>query len=55
MNIKQQSKDSGIPEEEIMMGLSKAINEFLDKYNEWSIHKHYTNNNGLTIISKTNK
>ena len=41
-----QSKDSLGP------GLWKAIQEFLSTNSEWSILEHYTNNNGLTIISK---
>ena len=51
-NMKQQSKDSGIPIEEISKGLSYAINEFLDANNDWIMLEKYTNNNGLTILAR---
>jgi hypothetical protein len=50
-NIIQQSKDSGIPIEEISKGLSYAINEFLDANNDWIMLEKYTNNNGVEYIS----
>jgi len=34
------------------MGIWPAIEEFLVKNSEWSIHEVFTNNNGLTIIKK---
>jgi hypothetical protein len=54
MNSKVQSIESGIPEEEINKGIWPAIDEFLQKYPEWTIEKRFTNNNGLTILSKKN-
>ena len=33
-------------------GLMNAINDFLTIYNQWHIEKHYTNNNGLLVLSK---
>jgi hypothetical protein len=54
MNSKMQSIESGIPEEEINKGIWPAIDEFLQKYPEWTIEKRFTNNNGLTILSKKN-
>lgn len=52
-NIQQKSKSSGYPEQDIMKGLYFAINEFLETHPEWSIKKHYTNNNGLTVLERT--
>ena len=33
-------------------GLWRAVEEFLEKNNEWSVHKRFTNNNGLTILKR---
>jgi hypothetical protein len=35
-------------------GLWPAIEEFLAEHPEWKIKKRYTNNNGLTILRRTN-
>lgn len=48
----QQSKDTGYPLEEITKGLSFAIKEFLDAHPEWILEREYTNNNGLTVLSR---
>ena len=37
---------------ELEKGLGPAIDEFLAEHPEWSIHEHYTNCNGLTILKK---
>ena len=47
-----QSKSSGYPVEEITKGLWPAIEEFLESNNDWSLHKRFTNNNGLTILKR---
>ena len=49
----KQSRDSGIPVEEICKGLQPAIDEFLAQHPEWKLHSKYTNNNGLTILSRS--
>jgi len=49
-----QSKESGIPIEEIRKGLWPAIEEFLKEHPEWHLAKRYTNNNGLTILKRGN-
>jgi len=51
-DAEEQSKLSGIPIEEINKGLWPAIDEFLKEHPEWIIEKRYTNNNGLTILSR---
>jgi hypothetical protein len=48
----QQQLDSGIPIEEILKGLWPAVQEFLDQHPEWKIEKRFTNNNGLTILTR---
>ena len=52
-SAEQQSKDSGIPVEEILKGLAPAISEFLEANKNWKIRKVYNNNNGLTILERT--
>jgi len=47
-----EAKESGFPIEEIMRGLWPAIDEFLKEHPEWKLEKRYTNNNGLTILSR---
>lgn len=54
MNAIQQSKISGIPIEEINLGIWPAIEEFLLENKNWIIEKRYTNNNGLTILKRIN-
>lgn len=50
LDSEKQSQETGIPVEEILQGLGKAINEFLEENPNWEIKKKYTNNNGLTIL-----
>lgn len=52
MNIPQQVKESGLSEDEIRKGIWPAVQEFLENHPEWTLHKRYTNNNGLTILKK---
>ena len=51
-NPNQQSKETGIPVEEIVKGMWPAIDEFLNDHPEWYIKERFTNNNGLTILTK---
>ena len=51
-NAVEQSKDSGIPVEEIRKGLWPAIEEFLSAHPEWTIELRLTNNNGLTVLRR---
>lgn len=52
LNPQQQSQESGYPIEEITRGLWPAVEEFLEAHPEWRLEKRYTNNNGLTILSR---
>jgi hypothetical protein len=47
------SKITNIPENELLVGLWPAIEEFLNDNPEWSICERFTNNNGLTILQKS--
>ena len=49
-NILEQSKESGIPVEEITKGLWPAVEEFLLEHPEWKLKDRFTNNNGLTVL-----
>jgi hypothetical protein len=51
-NTSVESKRTGIPENEIRMGLWPAIDEFLEAHPEWKIHERFTNNNGLTVLKR---
>ena len=55
MNIQEQSKISGIPEDEIRQGLGRAIEEFLAQDSRWRIERVKKNNNGLTVLSRFNR
>lgn len=48
----KQSKESGIPIDEIRKGLTPAIREFLEDHPEWIVDAEYVNNNGLTILRR---
>ncbi len=50
--IRNLSKQSGIPTNEIIVGLWPAVEQFLESHPEWVIEKQYYNNNGLTIFKK---
>lgn len=51
-NAEEQSRESGIPVEEIRKGLWPAVEEFLATNPEWKIELRLTNNNGLTVLSR---
>lgn len=52
-NAEEQSRMTGFPVREIQRGLWPAIAEFLQDHPEWKVLERYTNNNGLTILSRT--
>lgn len=51
-NIEELINQSGFSREEIVFGLGKAIDEFLIENPEWKILEKYTNNHGLTVLSR---
>jgi hypothetical protein len=51
LNVRQLSKDTGLPEDEIERGLAPALDEFL-KGSEWRVREVFTNNNGLTVLER---
>ena len=48
----EQSRASGIPVDEILKGMSQAIDEFLSNNLDWVLHEKFTNNYGLTILKR---
>ena len=50
--LESKSKTSGITVDELTTGLWKAVEEFLDKNDNWELMKRYTNNNGLTVLKR---
>jgi hypothetical protein len=50
--IHEESKSTGIPLEEIIGGLQKAVDEFLSSNPQWILHEKYENNYGLTILKR---
>lgn len=51
-NAEEQSRQTGYQVEEINRGLIPAVVEFLENNPEWTMHEHYKNNNGLTILQR---
>jgi hypothetical protein len=51
-NAEEQSRQTGYPVEEINRGLIPAVVEFLENNPEWTMHEHYKNNNGLTVLQR---
>jgi hypothetical protein len=47
-------KSTGIPKEELLLGLQPAIDEFLQDNPYWKVKEVFENNNGLTILEKIN-
>ena len=52
LDAEQQSRESGIPIDEIKKGVWFAIDEFLQSHPEWVLHERFTNNHGLTILKR---
>ena len=51
-NAEVQSRDTGIPVEEITRGIWPAVEEFLAEHPEWILRERFTNNNGLTVLAR---
>ena len=48
------SQITNLPVNEILNGLWPAVEEFLASNPEWILKERFTNNNGLTVLEKTN-
>lgn len=48
----RQSRETGIPVDEIRKGLWPAVTEFLADRPEWSLRERFVNNNGLTVLEQ---
>jgi hypothetical protein len=53
-DAEKQSKDTGIPLEEINKGIWSAITDWLKENSDWIIYRKYEYNNGFTILTKNN-
>lgn len=51
-NIEEESKESGLTEEDIRRGIWPAVEEFLIEHPEWVLKERFTNNNGLTVLAR---
>jgi len=51
-DAEKQSRESGIPINEIKKGLWPAVEEFLAEHPEWTVAARYYNNNGLTVLTR---
>jgi hypothetical protein len=51
-DVNKESIESGYPVAEIIRGLAPAVDEFLEKHPQWTLHAHYKNNNGLSVLKK---
>jgi hypothetical protein len=49
-NVMEQSRESGIPIQEICKGIWPAVEKFLGENSDWKLEKRLTNCNGLTIL-----
>lgn len=48
----RQSRETGIPVDEIRKGLWPAVAEFLVAHPEWKLRERFVNNNGLTVLER---
>ncbi len=46
------SENTFTGEVDLTKGLWDAVEEFLDSNNEWIVYERYTNNNGLTVLTR---
>lgn len=51
-NLERASAKTGIPTNELMVGLLPAVSQFLENNKEWEMHEMYQNNNGLTVLKR---
>ncbi len=51
-DAEKQSKETGIPIEEINLGVWSAVTEFLKSNSNFILEERYLNNNGLTILKR---
>lgn len=51
-DLEFQSKQTGLPVEEITQGTQRAIDEFLASHPEWKLKEHLTTSYGLTVLKK---
>lgn len=51
-DLDRQCAEVGYNRNEISVGIGPAITDFMKLHGEWTLHKKFTNNNGLTILKR---
>ena len=51
-DINNKMEEFNFTYDEVILGLGKAIDEFLLENSNWKIKEKYVNNNGLTVLEK---
>jgi hypothetical protein len=51
-DARKMAQDTGMKEKEISQGLWPAVEEFLAVFPGWILQKHFSNNNGLTLLAR---
>jgi hypothetical protein len=50
--ITEQAREYGYPEEGIRKGLQCAVDEFIASNSDWIVWRHFSHNNGLTVLKR---
>ncbi len=51
-DARKMAQDTGMKEKEISQGLWPAVEDFLAVFPGWILQKHFSNNNGLTLLAR---
>ena len=52
MDVARVSLETGIQEIDLCRGLWPAVTEFLENFPDWVMLRHFTHNNGLTVLAR---
>jgi len=51
-DVQQMARETGLTPQDLRRGLRPAIQEFLETFPQWQRHRHFSNNNGLTVLRR---
>jgi hypothetical protein len=51
-DVQQMARKTGLAPQDLCRGLRPAIQEFLEAFPHWQRHRHFPNNNGLTVLRR---
>jgi hypothetical protein len=54
-DVQQMARKTGLAPQDLCRGLRPAVEEFLSAFSNWRLHKHFANNNGLTVLVRREK